>query len=457
VQEKDRAGVIERHRRRLAGEEVPSTYRIELLAKDGHVVPCETSAARITFEGEPADLVLMRDITERVEQEAARRRWEAHLLQAQKLESLGVLAGGIAHDFNNLLVAMLGNAGLALTEVEPESRAAECMRDVEAAAVRAAELVRQLLAYAGKGPFAVERVHLRSVVEEMTHLLETSISKKATLKFVYDASVPTVQADATQLRQVAMNLITNASEALGNEPGTITVEIRSVICDERCAEDVIGGGCVPAGTYASLEVSDTGCGMDEETRTRIFDPFFTTKFAGRGLGLAAALGIVRRHGGAVRVSSAPGEGTRFRVLLPSSSSVVAPAEADSPAPTSFRGSGTILVVDDELAVRTVAERILGRLGFRVVPAVNGREATEIFRQDPGQFVLVLLDLTMPEMGGEETLLALREYRPDIPVLLTSGYGEQELEDRIPRRERVAFIQKPFQLDELAQKLRSMLA
>ena len=457
VQEKDHGGVTDRYRRRLAGEDVPATYLLDLVAKDGHIVPCETSATRIMFEGKPADLVLMRDVTERVEQEAARRRWEAQMLQAQKLESLGVLAGGIAHDFNNLLVAMLGNSSLALADLEPQSRAAECIRDVEAAAVRAAELVRQLLAYAGKGPFTVEKVHLRSIVEEMTHLLETSISKKATLRLVYDAGVPPVLADATQLRQVAMNLITNASEALGNESGTITVEVRCETCEEGCSEGVSGNHALPAGTCACLEVSDTGCGMDEATRARIFDPFFTTKFAGRGLGLAAALGIVRRHGGVIRVKSTPGEGTRVEVLFPTSAETESQSETDSRPPTSFRGTGTVLVVDDEPSVRTLSERALRQLGFEVALASNGREAIEVFRADPRRFAAVLLDFSMPEMGGDETLAKLREHRSDVPVLLSSGYGEQELADRIPQRSRVAFIQKPFPLPTLAKKLRKLLA
>ncbi len=401
-------------------------------------------------------VAITRDITEQRQAEEEARRLEEQLLQTQKLESLGVLAGGIAHDFNNLLVGILGNASLALSEVSPDSPLRDALQSIETAALRAGELTNQMLAYSGKGRFVVEPLDLNALSGEMAHLLEAAISKKATLSLDLDPTLPAVEGDATQVRQLVMNLITNASDALGDEAGRITLRTWETSDPGALAPRAIGDGhlCGPA---VVLEVVDTGCGMDEETASRIFDPFFTTKFTGRGLGLAAALGIVRGHGGAVEVESRPGAGTRFRVLLPASSARAAVPPAPAPALEAGPAArGTVMVVDDEDVVRRMAQRILEDAGFDVLAAADGEEAIERFRGHGGPVAAVLLDLTMPRLGGEETLQRLRQLAPDLPVILTSGYSESEIALRFEGVRLEGFLHKPFRPSDLLERIRAIL-
>ncbi|MGH2633227.1 MAG: PAS domain S-box protein, partial [Tepidiformaceae bacterium] len=285
-------------------------------------------------------LLLAREITER-------KRSEEALRQAQKLESLGVLAGGIAHDFNNLLVGIIGNAGLALTEISPSSPARETIQDIEHAGRRAADLARQMLAYSGKGRFVVHQVAIADLVEEMTHLLRVSLGKRVTLSYQFAPDLPWVEADATQLRQVIMNLVVNASDAIGDADGVITLSTGRLIVDANYLAEAYMSPDLPPGPYIYLDVEDTGCGMDAETAARIFDPFFTTKFTGRGLGLAAVLGIVRGHHGALKVTSEPGCGSTFRLLLPAADAPAADVSEGTTVASAWRGSGVVLVVDDE--------------------------------------------------------------------------------------------------------------
>ncbi|GAG07392.1 unnamed protein product, partial [marine sediment metagenome] len=271
-------------------------------------------------------------------------------------------------------MAILGNADLALSGLAPESPARESLEEIEAAAKRAADLARQMLAYSGKGRFAVAAIHLRRLVEEMAHLLEASISKKAILKYDFAQSLPAIKADPTQIRQVVMNLITNASEAIGDDQGVISISTGVLECDRKYLSETYLDEQLPEGAYAYFEVADTGCGMDAKTLGKIFDPFFTTKFTGRGLGLAAVLGIMRGHNGALKVHSEPGKGTTFRVLFPCLDRPPEPSEKEAARTDPWRGSGTILLVDDEQPVRAVAKRMLERAGFTVLTAANGREA-----------------------------------------------------------------------------------
>ena len=397
------------------------------------------------------------DITERKRAEEERRQLELQIQHAQKLESLGVLAGGIAHDFNNLLVGVLGYAGLAEMELPADSPARESVQKIEKAARRAADLTRQLLAYSGRGRFAVEWVDLPALVEEMAHLLQTSVSKKARLEYDFARDLPPIEGDATQLRQVVMNLITNASDALGDQSGAITLRSGVVHVDRDELAETYLSADLPEGPYVYVEVSDTGCGMDEETLAKIFDPFFTTKFPGRGLGLAAVLGIVRGHRGALKVTSEPGRGSTFRVLLPCGGRPEAPVEAEPAPGGNWRGAGTILVVDDEESVRAVAQLILERSGFAVLTAVDGREALDVFRAHRDEIALVLLDLTMPHLSGEETLQELRRISADVRVILSSGYNEQEVAGRDAGKSPVRFIQKPYSPSALIEKVREALA
>jgi two-component system cell cycle sensor histidine kinase/response regulator CckA len=376
--------------------------------------------------------------------------------QAQKLESLGVLAGGIAHDFNNLLTAILGHANLALMDLAPEAPARDSLREIEKASARSAELCRQMLAYAGKGRFVVEAINLSRLIEELAHLLNVSISKKVLLRCQLAEELPTIDADPAQMRQVVMNLVINAAEAIGDVEGVIALSTGVMQCDEVYLR---GGGLIepPApGRYVYLEVTDTGCGMDAETQARIFDPFFTTKFAGRGLGLAAVLGIVRTHRGMLKVESERGRGTTFRILFPASAKTAAPAALGGTRPP-WRGTGTILLVDDEEPVRVVGTRMLQRCGFTVLTAADGREAVELFRAHRAEIACVLLDLTMPRMDGEETYRELRRLQPDVRVVLASGYSDQEISRRFRGAALAGFIEKPYRVGTLSAKLHEALA
>jgi len=389
-------------------------------------------------------LVTGRDITER-------KRAADSLVRTQKLESLAVLAGGIAHDFNNLLVGILGNAGIALSELPATSPARETIEAIETAGQRAAELARQMLAYSGRGKIVVQDASLNDLVSEMTHLLKVSIGKRIALRLDLATDLPFVQADATQLRQVIMNLVVNASDAIGANDGAITVRTGSFTADTEALRDQYLAPELTPGEYVLLEVEDSGMGMNEETLARIFDPFFTTKFTGRGLGLAAVLGIVRGHRGAIKVDSVPGEGTTFRLLFPVSATATPPAEAKV-APAPWKGTGAVLVVDDEPTVRAVTVRALRAFGFETLEAEDGQAGVDVYAANRDRIVAVLLDMTMPRLNGEETFRALQAIDPGVRVILMSGFTEQDTTGKFAGL--AAFIQKPYELATLREAVRA---
>jgi PAS domain S-box-containing protein len=435
--------------RRLAG--AVGAYRYRLCGKDGRVVHVQSNACALRENGQPVGmLVLLSDVSES-------HKLEEKLQQAQKLESLGVLAGGIAHDFNNLLVSILGNAGIALMELPPESQARPVVEDIQTASLRAADLTKQLLAYSGKGRFVLTKLDLGRLVEEMAHLLSAVIGKGVLLKYRFVPNLPLIEGDATQVRQIVMNLITNASDAIGARSGIITVATSVVRADRAYLADTYIDDNLAPGDYVSLEVSDTGAGMTAETRARIFDPFFTTKFAGRGLGLAATLGILRAHKGATKVYSEPGRGTTIRVLLPAiDGGVESRDESRARARPAAGTAGVVLVVDDEEGVRNVTRRILERAGFTVLTANDGRDGVDLFRTRPSEIRLVVLDVTMPRMGGEEAFHELRRIRADVPVILASGFSEQEATSRFAGKGLAGFLEKPFGPQTLLEKVRETL-
>lgn len=399
---------------------------------------------------------LKQEIAERQKAEEERRQLEAKVQQAQKLESLGVMAGGIAHDFNNLLVGILSSAGVALMKLPEDAPARRSIERIEKAALRAADLTHQMLAYSGKGKFDVQAIDLSALVEEMIHLLETAISKKAVVQYDFADELPLIEADPTQIRQVIMNLITNASEALGVSHGAILISTSVVHAAPEYLAEAYYADDLPEGQYVCLEVTDTGCGMDAGTLEKIFDPFFTTKFTGRGLGLAVVLGIVRGHRGAVIIDSHPGHGTTFSVLFPAAGKrehIPAPRPEQS---TKWRGSGTILVVDDERDVRETTREILEESGFSVITAAEGHEGVAAFRKHGQQIVAVLLDVTMPHMDGEGALEEIHRIRADVPVILFSGYAEEEITLKFQGRQVAGFIHKPFLPSTLIEKIRQAL-
>jgi PAS domain S-box-containing protein len=413
-----------------------------------------------------ADLTQAQRLSEELvhREEEARRAAEASEAQSrhvQKLESIGVLAGGIAHDFNNLLHVVLGNAAIALSNLTTESRARVALEEVVRATLRAADLTRQLLAYSGKGTVVVRHLDLSSEVREMATLLRTAISKQATLAWELAPDLPAISADPTQIRQIVMNLITNASDALEEGGGTITLRTGVTRLNEldgqRFSAPKQGDEPVERREepLVFLEIGDTGAGMTPDTLGRIFDPFFSTKFAGRGLGLAAVMGIVRSHHGLIRIRTERGVGTAFRVLFPAVLGTAIKPKKPSVERSDWQGSGTILVVEDEEGVREVVERMVQEIGFQTIGAEDGRHALDIIERVGENVTAVLLDLSMPRMGGAETLRRLRALRPELPVLMMSGYTEQSV---VPQFGDLGpgptgFVQKPFLAEDLIAVLR----
>ena len=411
-------------------------WEFRKVCKDGSIMWVREAARAITgTDGEVLVLVVCEDITERKRVEDERRQLEAQVQHAQKLESLGVLAGGIAHDFNNLLVGILGTAGMTMADDSLGSSAKHNLQEIEKTAQRAADLCKQLLAYSGKGHFVIRPINLTEEVEDLAHLLQISVSNKAVLNFDLARSLPAVDADVTQIGQVVMNLVRNASEAIGDNIGAVRVATGVTTIDkDESSEDYQLAKLTP-GEYVFLEVSDTGGGIDDATLPKIFDPFFSTKLAGRGFGLAAVLGIVRGHRGSIRVHSEPGRGTTFRVLLPRSTRPVGRPAPGTSHDDEWRGTGTVLVIDDEETVRSVAGRMLRNAGFDVLTAADGHEGVRSLEKHREDVRAVLLD---------------------VPIILSSGYDEQEATSRFGNEELGAFIQKPYRPQELLATIRQVL-
>ncbi|MBS0664036.1 MAG: CHASE domain-containing protein [Verrucomicrobia bacterium] len=394
------------------------------------------------------------DITAGKRAEAEKLHLERRMLETQKLESLGLLAGGVAHDFNNILTGILGNAGLARMKLPADSPLLANVRRIEAGAARAAELCQQMLSYSGRGSLATEPVDLNPLVQDTLPLLHVTLTDRVRIQLELSSEPTVAVADATQLRQIVMNLVINAADAIGDEGGEIRVRTGRRFFDRAFIAAASDGADLPAGEYVFLAVTDNGCGMTPETIARIFDPFFTTKFAGRGLGLAAVRGIVRGHEGAIHVASQPRHGSTFTLLLPPSTQ--ASAAADAPVVDERRYRGPVLVIDDEEAVREAAADLLQTFGFTPVTAADGAQGLAEFSRRPAEFVFVLLDLTMPHLSGDETLSALRTLQPGVRVILVSGYSDSARIAKLARAGLVRFLQKPFTRDDLARELAALL-
>ncbi len=426
---------------------------VRMRHRDGSWRLLEGTARRYR-NGDGIERIVMvhRDVTERVELAERMQR-------AQRLDSLGMLAGGIAHDFNNLLVPILGNASLLREERGPDDPDGEILRDLEEGAQRAAELSHQLLAFAGRSHRQLAPQDLSEIASSVTRLFEPNLATGIELRTKLSNGMPPVLGDETQLRQVVMNLVVNATDAVGEGGGRVAVETGTVALEPSdLARLDAGNGLVP-GTFVHLDVGDDGCGMDAATRERIFEPFFTTKARGQGLGLAVALGIVRAHGGAIHVWSELEEGTTFRVLLPvmeGEARTDATAASLEPATDAWEPGGTILVVDDEASVRRVARSMLELRGFDVVEAGNGGEAIELFRRSPDRFAAVLLDIVMPVLRGDEVYLEMARLRPDVPVVFSSGFSERDVRERVPEGARVEVLAKPYGVEPLIRAVRHVV-
>jgi PAS domain S-box-containing protein len=431
---------------------------VRIRCKDGTERTVLVGAASLGDDFAGLHLVILYDITERKRAEEQRRELEERARQAQKLESLGMLAGGIAHDFNNMLQGILGNAELALKDLPQGSRTRSAIEEVASIARSCAGLTSQMLAYAGKGRVAIDDVSLTWLIEDMRGLLQASVPKKTTLELDLPKEIRAVSGDASQLRQVVLNLVINAGEAIGDRPGKIAVRVSQGRCETTCPCRTLYPSSRewPARDVVALVVADTGDGMDEVTRARMFDPFFSTKFSGRGLGLAAVHGILRGHRAGAIVESGRGQGTTFTVHFPAEDRLAAHATASAPEPSDWRGRGTVLFAEDEPAIQRFARAVLEDLGFTVLSARDGAAAVELFRAHKPAIVCAVLDLAMPGLDGAETLAGLRALRPDLPVIVTSGYGEERVEDRLRGNGPYLFLQKPYELVRLVASLRQLL-
>ncbi len=440
--------------RALEGE----ALTFEWLHRDGEgtEIPCEIRLVRLPSSQAKLVRGSATDIRPRKQAEKERHELEAQVQHSQKLESLGVLAGGIAHDFNNLLTPILGHSDLALSKLPPTSPVIEHVEYIQTSSLRAAKLCQQMLAYSGKGQFVVRSFNLSSLVEEMRHLLQTVIPKNVAAEFNLAENLPPIEADSVQIQQIFLNLVTNASDAIGDESGFISITTGSIEVSADYLYEAVWDESLAPGLYTYVEVTDSGAGMDDETQSRVFEPFFTTKEMGRGLGLAAVLGIVRAHHGTIKIYSEVGRGSTFKVLLPCTEKSEEPLEEEIPSSADWRGSGTVLVIDDEEAVRMVATRMLEAKGFRVLAAGDGVEALEMFQKNRDPITAVLLDLSMPKMGGEEVFKELRKLQPDIPVIMSSGYNEKDVTRRFVGKNLTGFVQKPYREANLMGILRQIL-
>ena len=427
----------------------------DMLTSFGKQVSVAYIVSRFFVKENPHLLVIGRDITVEKQLVVKNRQIEAQMLHVQKLESLGVLAGGIAHDFNNILMAILGNAELAVLGLSPESPAQLNLQNIVVAAQRAADLARQMLAYSGKGRFVIGRLEINDLVTEMNNILEISISKKAAMRLNLAENLPLFEGDATQLRQIIMNLVMNASESIGERSGAITITTGSMDCDQAYLSKIWPYDKLEQGVYIYFEVADTGCGMGRDTLEKIFDPFFTTKFTGRGLGMAAVHGIVRGHHGAITVYSELGKGTSFKVFLPASPDVLSIAPRVTAPLKGATGSGTILLVDDEKPILTLGKEMLETMGYRVLTAEDGVAALEVYKDHREEIVCVILDFTMPLLDGEETFRELQGIDRQVQVVISSGFNEHEVARKFAGMGLAGFIQKPYTIAELNHRLRKV--
>jgi signal transduction histidine kinase len=431
------------------------TFEYRIILPDASIHHISAKAGEVIFDGDGKPDVIMgiaQDITERKSSEQALR-------QAQKLESIGTLAGGIAHDFNNLMNAVLGQSSLALGKLPKESPAAVHITKAIKASERVAELTKQLLAYSGRGKFFIDEIDLNMLVKENVQMLEVSIPKSCQLQYELCSPSPRIMGDVSQLQQVIMNLIINAGEAMGLNPGVISLRTGRIEIGEGNTEysKYTAAPLVP-GSYALLHVQDTGCGISHETLTRIFDPFFTTKFTGRGLGLAAVLGIIKGHQGGLRIESEVGKGTTFDIIFPFITSLATYEVKEKEDVPSVNGAGkTILVIDDEPSVIELLDDILSDVHFTVISVLNPWEGIEIYREHHQKISMVVLDYSMPVMDGKAAFDELLKINKEVKVLLCSGYSEEETMSVFGRERPSGFFQKPYNTDLFVKRVAEVIS
>jgi PAS domain S-box-containing protein len=439
----DRDLVLERHQGRLKGENLPDTYAFRLIGQEDQVMWIQLNAVQINWHGTPATLNFLRDIT-------LQRKLEKQLQLSQKMEAVGTLAGGVAHDFNNLLMGIQGRTSLMLSDTEPIQPQFEHLKEIENYIKRATKLTKQLLGFARGGKYEVKPTDMNDLIEKSSQMFGRT-KKEITIYKKYHDQIWTVEIDQSQIDQVLLNIFVNAWQAMPGG-GDLFIQTKNEMLDENFAE-AYG---VRAGKYVVISITDTGIGMDRKTLKRVFDPFFTTKEKerGTGLGLASAYGIIKNHDGIIMAESAAGQGAAFHIYLPASDKPAVDEGQDDQ--NILAGSGTILLVDDEEMIIDVGAQVLEKLGYEVLTARHGKEAIEVYQQNSQRVAIVILDLIMPEMGGGETYDRLKEMDPDVKVLLSSGYSLDGQATEILNRGCDGFIQKPFSIKALSQKLRKII-
>ncbi len=448
----DKESAVAASQAALNGEQEFNTV-FRVLHPDGTVKHLKGNAIVIRSSDGTAERMIgvNQDITEKIRLAEERQELENQFISAQKLESLGILAGGIAHDFNNILAIIIGYCSLTKMDYED---AEKHIPEIEKAAERAAALCRQMLAYAGKATLTWTQVNLWMLVDEMVAMLKTTVQKNVVIRPELGADIPFIMGDASQLRQVVMNLIINAAEAIGDAEGEVHVLLTKAEIKAEHSERDHSGKIIPVGRYICFEVTDNGCGMDDATRSKIFDPFYTTKFTGRGLGMSAVLGIIKAHNGALQLETQPGHGTTFKFYLPVQLSESEAVEARHNAVSlAWHGSGTILLAEDEEQVKLIATELLQKLGFTVLCAANGKEALELYQQNAAEITLVMTDMGMPVMNGYELFYKLKQLDPQLPIIISSGFGDGEIDSKIPREEIAGMINKPYNFEHLREVLR----
>lgn len=444
------AGLIDHFKRleQLAAGNSPGLFESILINRSGNLIEVEGSSHAHIEDGKLIEIhTIYRNVSMRKQLEREAKEHSEHIEHTQRLESLGVLAGGIAHDFNNILTTILGNAALISRHIPAGSEAYERLQRVIESTERGGDLCKQMLAYAGKGKFMIRQLNLSNMMQEITQLLSVSISKHVTLSCQLQSNLPSISGDAAQIQQVIMNLIINASEAIGDQRGEIHVSTGMMDAGQIPPDSCPGNPSV-AGSYVWLEVRDNGCGMSQEVQKKIFEPFFTTKRSGRGLGMSAILGIIKAHQGKLKLISSPGAGTTFTVYFPVSHQAPLPVQANSDKPAHFHAypGKTVLVIDDEESIRELAVELLSEQGIRSIEAVDGEDGLALFKQHMQEIDLVILDLTMPKMSGENCCREIRKIRPDIPVIIASGYSSETVSPRFINHEITTFLQKPYTPD-----------
>jgi len=436
----------------IFGHDSITDFPCRFRKKDGSLIDVLVSSETVkNLQGKKVSICVVRDVTRQKQMENERLVLES---QIKKFEGLNLMAGSIAHNFNNLLMGVMGNLEMAAIALAPDTPVLRNIKAATQAAERASELSSMMLTYAGRGQIAAQTINLAKLVEGIIGLLEISITDKADIVFVRSEEPVFIKGDIAQLNQAIVNVVSNAAESFGENPGRITLSIGTTYCGRDTFQPPFHDDNLPEGDYAYLDITDTGCGMTLNTHTRAFDPFFTTKFMGRGLGLSAVLGIVRAHQGAISIQSREGSGTSVKMLFPALRMNMEKTEE----PTSVSGTvssnfqGTVLLVDDEAIILDVGREMLRSLGFQVLTVKDGFEAIEVLKAHEREIDFVILDLTMPNMDGEKVFHKLHELYPDLKIILSSGYTEDIVVRRFTTLKPDGFIQKPYQLSSLREKI-----